>query len=305
MTAFSLDILWKLLTFDGPSGDEGALADWLSEHLTQTIPDVRLERLGNSLLALRGKPTVAVFAHTDTTGFTLGFDRELIPIGGPSPKRGEALREIGQAARGQALRVRKNGAWTLSGPKTDTLPGSRWVYAARPERDGDELVAPYLDNRVGVWAALHVLGQYADVAVAFTVGEEHSGQGALVCGRRLFETHGISRALISDLTWDTAHVHCGAGVAVSLRDEFVPRQRFLAQVLALAERSGLPFQREIERSGSSDGGFLERSGLPWDWVFVGAPQKHPHTSRERVVVSDLYAMAALLCFLTNSLHHDT
>ncbi len=296
-----LDLLWRLLATDGPSGDEGDLADWLEGYVGREWPDVRLERLGDSLIAVRGeRPAVAVFAHVDTTGFTLGYDRALIPIGGPSPRDKEPIRPAGGPDMGNRLKFGKDGGWELRG-KTDAMPGSRWVYATQSKRDGDEIASPYLDNRAGVWAALQVLGRCQNVAVAFTVGEELSGQGAFVCARRLFEQYGITQALIADITWHTAHVRCGDGVAVSLRDRIVPRQRFLDRVLSLAESSGLPFQREIESSGGSDGASIERSGVPMEWVFVGAPEKKPHTSRERVAISDLRGMADLLTFLVNGL----
>jgi putative aminopeptidase FrvX len=146
-----------------------------------------------------------------------------------------------------------------------------------------------------------VLEQCTSVAVAFTTGEEHSGQGAFVCGRYLYERYGIDQALISDITWDTSDVRCGEGVAISLRDRMVPRQRFLDRVFAIAETSGLPFQREIESSGGSDGAYLQRSGFPIDWVFVGAPERHPHSDHEAVDTRDLEAMANMLVVLVEQL----
>jgi putative aminopeptidase FrvX len=296
-----LDLLWKLLQIDSPAGDEGAMADWLVAEIETNMPSVRVERIGDSVIAVRGKaPTVAVFAHIDTIGFTLGYDRNLIRIGGPAPKDGVALRIAGGDARGK-LRVGKAGGWKLGG-KANAEPGTRWVYAAEPKQSGDEITSPYLDNRAGVWAALQTLTRCENVAVAFTAGEEHSGHGALVCARRLYEGYAIYQALISDITWDTKHVHCGDGVAISLRDSMTPRQRYLERILALAEVSGVKYQREIESSGGSDGGYIQRSGFPIDWVFVGAPEKHPHTSAERVRISDLNAMADMLVSLVNGLH---
>ncbi len=298
---YSLDPLWDLLALDGPSGDEGAMADWLQNWITRELPDVRVERLGDSLLAVRGqRPAVALFAHLDTTGWTLGYDKRLLPIGGPDGKPGDPIRPAGTQDTGSTLARRKDGSWKARG-KTAAVPGSRWVYAAAPVQEGGEIVAPYLDNRAGVWAALHVLRRCPDVAVAFTAYEETRGVGALVCARRLAETLGITQALVADLTWHTKHVKCGRGVAVSLRDSCLPRQRYLDRVLALAETSGLPFQREIESSGASDGAALDRSGVPFDWVFVGAPEKGAHTARERVHIADLQGMAALLVHLVNGL----
>jgi di/tripeptidase len=38
-----------------------------------------------------------------------------------------------------------------------------------------------------------------------------------------------------------------------------------------------------------------------DWVFVGAPEKAPHTAKERVQIADLQSMAAMFVYLVNGL----
>jgi len=303
--AYSLDLLWKLLALDSPSGDEGAIADWIEDWVAPTFPEAQVERLGDSLVVVKGNmPLVALFAHLDTTGWTLGYEKNLIRIGGPHGKVGDRLRPVGRPERGNTLGRRPDGSWKLCG-KTDALPGSGWVYAEPPQRknavDGEEIRAPYLDNRAGVWAVLQALIHCPNIAVALTTSEETHGGGAITCARILCEQHGIQQALISDLTWHTKHVRCGKGVAISLRDSSLPRRRYLGEVLALAEASGIPFQREIEASGGSDGGSIDRSGVPMDWVFVGAPEKSPHTARESVRIADLQSMAAMLVHLTNGL----
>ncbi len=301
---YSLDLLWELLKQDSPAGDEGTLADWLETWLARDAPDAAVERLGDCVLATRGaKPAVAVFAHLDTTGWTLGYDKRLVRVGGPDGRPGDAIRPARQPDTGNTLARRKDGSWKVDG-KTDAAPGSRWVYAAFPEVSGDKITGPYLDNRAGVWAALHTLTRCPEIAVAFTVQEETGGQGAQIAARRLYETRGITQALIADLTWDTKHIKRGHGVAVSLRDGSLPRQRYLDRVLALADESGIPFQREVESSGGSDGAGIDRSGVPMDWVFIGAPEKSPHTARERIQVSDLQSMAAMLVHLVNKLSED-
>jgi putative aminopeptidase FrvX len=167
--------------------------------------------------------------------------------------------------------------------------------------NGDSVTGPYLDNRAGVWNALQVLDRCNDVAIVFTPGEEHSGRGALIGARLIYQELNITRALISDITWHTKGVKCGKGPAVSFRDRSVPRQRFLNEVLTAATDSGVPYQREVESDGGSDGSQIERSTFPIDWVFVGAPQKRPHTTREKCIIADLQAMADLYAHLVPAL----
>jgi putative aminopeptidase FrvX len=208
------------------------------------------------------------------------------------------LRPVLGPAGATARLEKRGGGLAIAG---EGEPGSAWVYADAVREQGGVLVGPYLDNRAGVWIALRALQLARDVVVAFTTGEEHSGRGALIAACWLVERYGVRQAIISDITWDTAHVHCGSGPAISLRDRFVPRRTYLARVLAIAARSGLPHQIEVESDGSSDGGWMERSGFPIDWVFVGPPEKRPHTSREELSVADLLAAPELIAALVAGL----
>jgi putative aminopeptidase FrvX len=295
-----MDLLTQLQQIPGPSGDEGRIADFLDARC-RALPGVTVQRFGDLLLAVRGEPRVAIFAHIDTIGFTQGYGRDLIPIGGPRPEDGDELLEVGGPGEAR-IKVQKEGEprrWRLS--RKEGRPGSRWVYAAPLRVEAEEISGPYLDNRAGVWNALQTLERCKDVAVVFTPGEEHSGRGALIGARLIHHELGVTRALISDITWHTKGVKCGKGPAISFRDRSVPRQRYLDEVLAAATDSGVPFQREVESDGGSDGSQIERSTFPIDWVFVGAPQKRPHTTQEKCRISDLHAMANLYAHLVPAL----
>jgi putative aminopeptidase FrvX len=279
-----MDRLLELAALPGPSGSEGPVADYV-EAACRRLPGVATRRVGDVVIAARGQARTGVIAHMDTVGFTLGYGRALLPIGHPAVKGGEALRST-SAPEGRGTVDRQGDASFLAGAE-EGVPGSAWIYADPLRREGSRLVGPYLDNRAGVWNALTVLERAPAALVVFTTGEEHSGRGALIAARALVEEYRVTQALISDITWHTDHVHCGRGPAVSRRDRFLPRRAFLERVLAAAEASGVPYQQEIEGEGSSDGGWIERSGYPVDWVFVGAPQKYSHTTREEDEVADL------------------
>jgi putative aminopeptidase FrvX len=300
-----MEKLMALLALPGPSGDEGAVAEWLLAEVPRAAPDAVLMRLGDNLLVTRGEPRVAIFAHTDTTGFTLGYHDELIPIGDPAPRPGDPVRSVSPAPDGAALRgkVRPHGKSDVYRLEADgkARPGTRWVYDREPAREGDGITAPYLDNRAGVWCALRALGRSPDVAVAFTTGEEQHGHGARVCAQWLYTRFGLTQALIADITWHTQDVRCGEGAVLSLRDAYCPRQSYLDRVVSLADQSGIRCQKEIQSAGSSDGGHLLRSSAPMDWVFVGAPEHDPHTSAERLALSDLEHLTDLLAYLADRL----
>ncbi len=298
-----IELLIYLQGIPGPSGDEGAIADECVRR-AEAIPGVAVSRVGDLVVAQKGSPKVAVLAHIDTVGFTLAYDRALYRIGGPNAEGGEELAEVQGDGRAR-LKVRskdEHTTYSLSGRKG--APGSRWVYAAPLQVRKDRVRGPYLDNRAGVWNALRVLESATDVAVYFTPGEEHSGKGAAIAARMLY-AEGIRKAIISDITWHTASIKCGRGPAISLRDRSVPRRRFLDEVLAAAFASGLPFQVEVESAGGSDGTTLESSSYPIDWVFVGAPQKRPHTVTEECHLCDLAGMTDLTLALVDRLGAQT
>ena len=295
-----MDLLAQLQAIPGPSGDEGAIAEFVAVYC-RGIPGTEVRVISDLVLATRGEPRVAVFAHTDTIGFTQAYERRLVRLGGPRVSGGERVREVDGPGRAR-IKLRTKGEkpeWLLS--EKAGRPGSRWVFADPLKFKKDRVTGPYLDNRAGVWNALRTLERCDNVAVFFTPGEEHSGRGAMLGARLAHEELEISQALISDITCDTEWIKNGNGPAVSLRDRLAPRRQFLDRVLQCAEASGIPFQYEVETDGGSDGHALERSGYPVDWVFVGAPQKDSHTPHEECRVSDLHAMADLYAYLVPAL----
>jgi di/tripeptidase len=53
--------------------------------------------------------------------------------------------------------------------------------------------------------------------------------------------------------------------------------------------------------GSSDGGELQKSPVPFDWCFVGAPEQHAHTPHEKVHKHDIKTMIDLYTCLMKEL----
>ena len=297
-----IELLLKLLSIEATPGDEDRMAAWLVDFIPGYAPEATLlQRIGNTVLAQCGQPRTAVFAHLDTVGFTQGYDNRLIPAGSPQATPGVRLRSTqpqgvlrGQVAAGTSRR----GPLFVDGTG---FAGARWVYDTTPQLGETYLRAAYLDNRMGVLTALQLLREKKNVLVAFTAAEEVSGRGALEAAHWICAHTPIRQALIADVTWATAHVVQGKGPAVSMRDAYLPRKVFFDRVAGLAQKSGLPFQIEIEEEGSSDGGALERSGLEMDWLFVGAPETGYHSAVETLRREDAENMLRLYLHLTDLL----
>ncbi len=293
-------LLGQLLTIEAPAGDEAPLADFLEARLS-TAGRFTFTRIGNTLIVARGKPRVAVFAHIDSVGFTLGHAKRLLRIGYPMPAHKTPIRtRTPEGVLRGKLMVRANDDehWVLSG---EGPLGSAWVYDTAPNLSGEVLQAAYLDNRFGVYNALDALMNNDDVCVAFTACEEAGSRGAYDAARWLYENTPIRQALISDITWAAGPVSPGKGPALSLRDAFIPRREYFEKIRGLAERSGVPFQIEIIDVGASDGGALEKSGLGFDWLFVGAAENGYHTAYETLQRVDAENMLRLYRYLVSEL----
>jgi putative aminopeptidase FrvX len=121
------------------------------------------------------------------------------------------------------------------------------------------------------------------------------------CANKLYELYGSTQALIADITWVTNGVKHGGGVAISLRDSLIPRRVYLTKILNLCKDSDINYQLEVESSGGSDGSTLQKSHLPIDWCFIGAPENHVHTNRETVYKSDIQSMIEIYKLLIDKL----
>ena len=135
----------------------------------------------------------------------------------------------------------------------------------------------------------------------FTCWEEHGGGSVPFLLRHLYERQQISQCLIGDVTWVTEGITPGNGAVISMRDYNIPRKSFINRVIQIADQGNVPFQLEVEASGSSDGREIQISPYPLDWCFIGVPQENPHSPNEKVSKVDILAMRELLSKLFRSL----
>jgi putative aminopeptidase FrvX len=303
-----LNLLRQLCEIHAPSGHERPLRDFLIGHIQQAAPRWKTrpeliygEELQDCLMVKMGAPRTALFAHMDTVGFTVRYNNELVSIGSPEAEAGARLvghDSVGPVAGELAFDADRHAHCRFGRPIDR---GTTLTYQPNFTHDRHFIQSPGLDNRLGVYSALRVAETLENGLLVFSCWEEHGGGSVGYLADYIYKTFGVRQALISDITWVSEGVHPGSGVAVSLRDRHIPRKHFIDKVLALAKRSKIKFQLEVEGTGSSDGGELQRAPVPFDWCFIGAPQQHAHTPHERVHKKDVEAMVALHAYLMQRL----
>lgn len=304
MTKSDLKLLETLCKTFAPSGNEIAMKDFLIDYVLKNQSNwirepeiIHGEKFQDCLILKFGKPRTAVFAHMDSIGFTVRYENQLVPIGGPEAQNGYQL--VGQDSMGPIdckLKVQDGGHLFYDfGRGIDR--GTELVFKCDFRYEDDFVQSCYLDNRLGIFNVLKLAETLENGLIVFSCWEEHGGGTVPFLAKYMYEDLGIKQALISDITWITEGVKHGEGVAISMRDMNIPRRQFVDKVLKLANESGVPFQLEVEGAGGSDGKEIQASPYPIDWCFIGAAEDNVHSPDEKVHIKDIQAMTDLYRYL--------
>jgi putative aminopeptidase FrvX len=301
------EFLKELLSIPSVSGDESEVVDRLLNFIHQrkgnwkVAPEIfHGEEFHDCILLKFGYPRTAVFAHVDTIGFMVRYANQLIPVGGPEQIPGTRL--VGKDSLGEiSCKLLVAGDELFHDFPRKIERGTRLSFAQDIRIDAEFIQAAYLDNRLGVHAALQLCETIEDGWVVFTTYEEHGGGSMPFVLQFIQSTAPIKQALISDITWITDGVHHHEGVVVSIRDKFIPRKKFIDRIIRLVQQSGIPFQLEVEAYGGSDGREVQFSPYTIDWCFIGAAEDHVHSPDEKVSLQDLESMVHVYQYLLKEL----
>lgn len=303
-----MQLLKELCEIFGPSGNEVAVRDFIIQYVNKnkgswkSQPELIYgDDFQNCLILKFGNPRTAVFAHMDSLGYTVRYEDQLVPIGGPEASTGTRL--VGQDNLGfidcELIIDEENRLKYKFG--RPILTGTQLVFKCDFVETDETVQSCYMDNRLGLYAALRVAETLKDGLLVFSCWEEHGGGSVPFLIKHIYDNHKIKQALICDITWVTDGVKPSEGVAISLRDHNIPRKQFLDKILTIADSSGIPYQLEVESGGSSDGREIQLSPYPVDWCFIGAPEENVHSPEELVHKADIESMISLYEYLLEEL----
>ena len=316
MNERDIQLLKDLCAIHAPSGSESAVKEFLIEYVNENSSNWKVqpklihgENFQDSLILVFGKPTCAIYAHMDSVGYSVGYNNDLIKIGGPKAEEGTVL--IGEDSKGK---IKAKLHYQIEDETEDHKVintvlqfdrlvdrGTTLIYQPNFIESDNYIQNCYLDNRLGIWNALKVAETLENGAIAFSCWEEVGGGSVGYLAKHLYENYKIRQALIADITWITEGVQHGKGVAVSMRDSGIPRRSFIDKIIGLTRDSGIDFQLEVESAGGSDGNALQKSPFPIDWCFIGAPEDNVHMPTEKVHKHDIECMHKLYSYLLNNL----
>lgn len=304
--------LEKLVSIRGASGDESKIKDYIIEYVKANqsnwlVQPQIIEGKGfqDAFILIFGKPTTAIFAHIDTIGFMVGYDNELVKVGGPRIIDGTEL--VGSDSYGEIetelMIIENEDESTTVKCVSDRILDRGTILTFKPNFRETEthIQSPYMDNRLGVWNALKVAETLENGAIVFSTYEEQGGGSVGFLGNYLIDNHQVYQALISDITWVTEGITDGGGVAISLHDKGIPRRSFVNRILKIANEANIKYQIEVESAGGSDGTMLQNTDLAFDWCFIGAPEQFVHSPNEKVNKADLNSMTDLYIELMKKL----
>ena len=312
--------LKQLCELQGVSGREELVRAAVYDECVRTLgkENVTIDRMGNVIAHKRGRdadaPHVMVSAHMDEVGLMVisATDEGLLhvrPIGGIDPRVLVSKRvKVGYAV---PARDGKPAQEPLSGvigakDKDEALEkapaGTPITFdtAFTPFGEG-RILARALDDRIGCYNMLRLLtcDAHGDVDFVFTCQEEVGCRGAAGAAFRLMPDIGLAlEGTTANDMGDTPAVHhvcrVGQGTTVSFMDNAsIANPELFRDMLALAQKEGIPHQVKMSVSGGNEGGTMQRTGAGVRTCVLSVPCRYIHSPSTVCAASDIEAQYRL------------
>ena len=317
-------LLKSLIQAHGPSGDEGEVRQRIREAAEPFADEVTEDVMGNLIAHKTGPgPKVMLAAHMDSVGVIVTHieDSGFLRFGALGGLEAKALYQTAVRFRNGVsgvISVEENkaekefkladlyidiGASDGAAAKKLVSVGDSAVFCGPPLENGETVIGPCLDNRAGCAVLIQVMEGLTrvpnDLYFVFTAQEEVGLRGAKPAAWALEPDY----ALVVDVTCPDdvpGALHdgttaLGKGAAIKVMDHSVIAHPVVVERLtALAEGLEIPAQRDLLRTGGTDGGAIHvsRTGVLTGGVSI--PCRYTHTPTELIHWKDYDACVRLI-----------
>ena len=318
-----LKVLDQLNACHSPSGEEGAVAEAIRALAAPYVDEMYTDTLGNLICRKKGSGKKVMFAaHMDSIGFVIthideggflrfgevgGLDAHEVlgaPVRFASGVRGVVALEGKTESKDMKLDSLyiDIGAMDRADAEAQVRIGDTAVYGTNSFVSGRRMFSPYLDDRIAcvvLLLAMERLGETDnDLYFVFTVQEEVGLRGAKTAAYGIGPDYGIAVDVTgSDDMPEPRHkcsCHAGKGAAIKRMDSSVICHPVVVKKLEeLAAAEGIPFQREVMKSGGTDAGAIHQSRAGVYTGGISIPTRYLHTPLEMADLDDVEACARL------------
>lgn len=310
------ELLMKICTVVGPSGQEEAIRDMIQEEVKNLVDDCKVDALGNLIAHKKGPGKKMMLAgHMDQIGLMVTYISKegflhFSPIGGKSPAICLGQRFIfpngtlGTAAcerldKPSDLTIDKMyidiGAKDEEEAKKQVKIGDVCVYSATSELSGDIIISPALDDRVGCFIMIEALKKLTkpayDLYFVFTSQEEVGLRGARTAAYAIEPDYGLSFDVTVSADTPKAHKYPSkmyGGAAIKIKDaSLLCHPTIINHLESCAKRANIKHQFEILDWGGTDSGAIHvnKGGVPSGVISIAT--RYVHSANEMCALSDI------------------
>lgn len=315
-------LIKKLTETFSPSGYESAIREVIMEEIKDFADEFYVDALGN-LIAIKGSggKKVMLAAHMDEIGLMVnhidenGFAR-FTSLGSVFPQTLVGARVhfmngtpgvIGAHYLKRPVKLIMNHKMYIdtgaTNPKNSPVQIGDVAAFDRPFVDlGNRIIAKSMDNRIGVAVLIETLRALKstphEVYFVFTTQEEVGVRGAITSAYGVHPHLGIAIDVTSadDMPeMDTKTIFLGKGTTIKYKDAGnISSPRLNAEIIKVAEKNNIPYQREVAIMGGTDARAIQisQAGVPVSTLSI--PCRYVHSPSEMVDYNDVQNTVKLL-----------
>ena len=321
-----IELQTKLAALFGPSGDENAVARFISEYSTPYSDGVSVDIMGNLIVHKKGNgKKLMLVAHMDSVGIMVtkieksGYLRFCSISASKSVTKyigsqvvfsngikgyiyGDHPTNINDYRANNNLFV-DIGANSYEDAEKVVRVGDMAVYQPNTYTQNNKLFSNCLDDRIGCAILMSVLSKLKnctnDIYFVFSVQEEVGFRGVKTVTQKIVPDYAIAVDVTaaSDAPFNDfcSNIVLGNGAAIKIADNTILCNKEVVLWLEeTASTKNVPYQREILQLGGTDAGAMQVSGSGVPVGGVSLPARYVHNSIEVADLSDVDACIALL-----------